>query len=241
MPHGDPLDVPHIEEQRMRQTAVALNSKGALLEGAVAAPESEEAPSAGVVICHPHPLFGGNMDNPLVLALQKAVVDRGLLSLRFNFRGVGNSEGPSTGGNREPEDVAAALALLRHWKGSAGSPRGRGRSKGPPALGVVGYSFGAAMAVAAIGRLKPARAFVLISPPVNVLDNPVLLRDKRPKLFLTGDRDRLVPGDSLRERVDPLPEPRELILVSGADHSWRGYEAVAAQHAAQFLARALGA
>jgi len=69
----------------------------------------------GVVVCHPHPAFGGRMDTPLVVALDDALAEAGLSTVRFNFRGVGASGGRGTGGRDEPGDVRAACAWLRAW------------------------------------------------------------------------------------------------------------------------------
>ena len=84
----------------MRQSAVSFKIKNKLgdldLEGVVAQPDAGLGPWPGVVMCHPHPLFGGNMDNNVVLAVTSALNDQGFATLRFNFRGVGNSEGEHT-------------------------------------------------------------------------------------------------------------------------------------------------
>ena len=212
----------------MRQTAVAFKSKGLTLEGVIAFPQGLSGPFPGVVVCHPHPLFGGNMDNSLVQEVCSALVREGFGTLRFNFRGVGNSEGSFTKGENEPEDVNAALSLMRNWP-----------DIDKRRFGLVGYSFGAAMVLNDISRYKTARALALISPPLTSLDHPKIENDKRPKLFIVGDRDRLVPHSALKAKVDSLSNPADLNIVPGADHSWRNYEAEAAHRTARFLVGAL--
>ena len=101
----------------MRQSSIAFDTKVLTLEGVVASPVGASGSLPGVVVCHPHPLFGGSMDNPLVLGVCQALVDEDFVALRFNFRGVGKSEGSFTGGEKEPEDVRAALGLLEQWPG----------------------------------------------------------------------------------------------------------------------------
>ncbi|HUG55875.1 MAG TPA: alpha/beta family hydrolase [Candidatus Limnocylindrales bacterium] len=100
------------------------------LEATLRVPDG--APGAIVVIAHPLPTHGGTMRNPLVASIARACADRGWYALRFNFRGVGDSAGEWTGGEREPEDVAAAVA------------HANALAPGLP-LGAVGYSFGALM------------------------------------------------------------------------------------------------
>ena len=100
---------------------------------------------------------------------------------------------------------------------------------------MVGYSFGASMVLTGLSRYRAAKGFVLISPPLNALESPLVARDKKPKLLIVGDRDRLTPYASLKEMVDSLPSSVGLSMVPGADHSWRGHEAEAAQQTTRFL------
>ncbi len=212
----------------MRQTSVAFKSKGLVLEGVIALPRGLTGPFPGVVVCHPHPIFGGNMDNGLVQEVCSTLVREGFGTLRFNFRGVGNSEGSFTKGERETEDVSAALSLLRDW-----SDTDKRR------FGLVGYSFGASMVLNGISRYKAAKALAFISPPLTSLDHRKVESDKRPKLFIVGDKDRLVPYSALKDKVDSLPNRADLKIVPGADHSWRDHEAEAAYQTARFFAGAL--
>ena len=218
----------------MRQSAVAFKCGHLTLEGVVASPQEISATLPGVVVCHPHPLFGGDMNNSLVLALCQELVEAGFVTLRFNFRGVGNSDGSFTKGEEEQEDVGAALRFLGQWPGVKRRH-----------LGLAGYSFGASVVLSGLSRYKGVGALVLISPPLTALDHPGVGRDRRPKLFIVGDSDKLVPYSSLKEKVSALqehsPELRKptgsvgLQVVKGADHAWLGYEAEVAQQASQFF------
>jgi alpha/beta superfamily hydrolase len=175
------------------------------LEGALHLPERTPAP--GVVVCHPHPLYGGDMDNNVVMTACRSLNERGIAALRFNFRGAGNSEGEHDGGDAETEDVRAALAHLSSLP-EIDNDR----------IGLIGYSFGAIVASeVASGDL---RAFGLISPPVEFAD--IRLAWGCPALIVGGDMDHLAPPERL-EIVAQAPGV-EVFLVSGADHSWWGCE-----------------
>src|SRR5687768_18050842 len=121
---------------------------GITLEGALALPPGAEA---GVVICHPHPRYGGDMDSPVVLTAIDACMGQGLATLRFNFRGVGDSGGGWDEGRGERDDVRAALAHLRGLLGS------------PARVGLAGYSFGAAMSAAVAAGGEPLAGLALIA------------------------------------------------------------------------------
>jgi uncharacterized protein len=137
-----------------------------------------------VVVCHPHPAFGGRMDNPLVVALADACAAGGFSTLRFNFRGLDGSEGIPTGGLAEHEDVAAAIAWMR--------------ARGAPHVALVGYSFGALMAARALADGAEVAAFAAVGFPTTILGHApdrvaVVERalDRRvPWLFLAGDADQ---------------------------------------------------
>ena len=212
----------------MRQTAISVKSKGAELEGILASPQGLVGTCPGVVVCHPHPHLGGSMDSPVVTALCQELVGQGFVSFRFNFRGVGGSEGVFTNGDLEQEDVRAALGFLRHW------PQvDRGR------VGLAGISFGAAMILSGISSYKAGKSFVLVSPSMASVDRPALLKDRRSKLVLVGDQDKLVPHDVLKDKVELMGPASQFSLVPGAAHSWRGYESHAAEVATRFFAATL--
>ena len=167
------------------------------------------APAA--VVCHPHPAFGGRMDNPLVVALGDACAAAGFSTLRFNFRGLDGSEGTPTGGTREHEDVAAAIAWCRAQRA--------------PRVALVGYSFGALMAARAIADGAEVAAFAAVGFPTTILGHApdrvaVVERalDRRvPWLFIGGDADQFCEIDRLRAWVDARPWARSDVLP-GVSH-----------------------
>jgi len=172
---------------------------------------ANDAPCAALV-CHPHPAFGGTLHNKVVYHAMKAMNDRaqglGWPVLRFNFRGVGRSQGTHDG-EAETSDVLAAMDWLE-------------RKYGLP-LVVAGFSFGAAMALRACSRLRhDVRALVALGLPANVpgpaYHYSFLRTLALPKLFLSGDRDQFATAAQLTEVVDAAAEPKRLELIRGADH-----------------------
>ena len=177
---------------------------GLVLEGVLAMPPE---PRVGVVLCHPHPLYGGDMDNPVVLAIAAACLDAGLATLRFNFRGVGGSGGAWDEGPGEQDDVRAALALLRERL----PPRGR--------LALAGYSFGAAMAAAVASAGERLAGLALVAPPLAArawepwdpsgLDGPWLV--------VAGSADAYCRTEALAALGGALPAAT-VTVIDGADH-----------------------
>ena len=197
----------------MRQSAVSFKAKGLNFEGVVAQPDGELGSLPGIVICHPHPLFGGNMDNNVVLAVAHSLVEQGFTTLRFNFRGVGNSGGVHSKGELESQEVLAALDLMRSWPGVNGRK-----------IGLAGYSFGASVVLGNASLHKKAVAFALISPPLRALENTPLKKSKRPTLIISGDQDKLVQFEQLQAALDAFSHQPSCQIVPGADHMWAGYE-----------------
>ena len=215
----------------MRQTAVDFfTSKRLSLEGVVAGPESPGERLPAFVACHPHPMLGGNMDNPVVTAVVRAADRDGLASLRFNFRGVGASQGTFSNGSEEQKDVKAGLEFLQVMPGI---DRAR--------LGLVGYSFGAAVVLNGLRRYKAARSLVLIAPPVSSVRQSRIRKDKRPKLFLVGQRDRVVPSADLQRALDDVRAPVQFAELPDADHSFSGREEEVAERVSEFLLQTLTA
>ncbi len=212
----------------MRQTPISFQSHGLALEGVIATPEGLAPPFPGAVLCHPHPALGGNMENKVIMALARSLDGAGIATIRFNFRGVGDSQGTFSQGQEEAQDVTAALDLFRVWRG-INSKR----------IALVGYSFGAQVILRGLGKFKSAEALVLLSPPISSFSRSLAGTDRRPKLFLVGERDRLVRSQALQEQVAAFPQPGGVEVMPRADHSWRGHEEQVAQRVARFLAQTL--
>ena len=212
----------------MGQSAISFKSKGLTLEGVVALPDGDAGSLPGVVICHPHPLRGGNMDNNVVLSVASALVQAGFATLRFNFRGVGNSEGEHTEGKMEAQDALSALEVFKGWPGVDGKR-----------VGVAGYSFGSRVVLETPGIHKKSKAIALISPPLQAVESTPLRKDKRNVLIIAGDQDGLVQSEGLEPALDGFANRPELHLVAGADHSWGGFEDQLAPKICRFFAEHL--
>ena len=198
---------------------LTLPSGDLTLEGLLHRPQA--APHPAVVVCHPHPLFGGDMHNSVVVAVSHALVDAGIAALRFNFRGVGGSPGRFGDFVGERSDAMAALAYLRQ---KAGVDATR--------VGIVGYSFGAAVALVAAD--EEVAALTAISPPdFGHVMRPATIRC--PALLITGELDDVAPPASVRALALTLGPQCQVKVVPGADHFWWDHEEKLAQTVAAFL------
>lgn len=175
------------------------------LEGRWDLPSGEAR--AAVVLSHPHPLMGGSMDVPLIRTISGHLCDAGVAVLRFNFRGVGDSEGRWSGGAAEIEDLAAAIGVC-----DAAHPR--------LPTGIAGWSFGAFTALRWQARADDGRRLVGIAPPIGItgglaLPAPAAL-PPADRLFVVGDRDQLTAVEELRAYAAACGARLE--VVPGADH-----------------------
>ena len=160
--------------------------------------------------------------------LCRALDDSGIATLRFNFRGVGGSDGSFDKGNGEQEDLKAAMDTFKNWPGVSGQR-----------IGIVGVSFGAVVALDVLAKAKGVRALVAVAPTLSGVRRSKLDKFKGAKLILVGERDRLVPAEELRSVVALLSPSVEYSVIPGADHTWNGYEGRAATQVAEFFARTL--
>lgn len=214
----------------MRQTSVSFPAEKLTLEGVVGWPEGASGRVPVVVVCPPHPTLSGDMEHPLVLALCDALDRRGMATVRFNFRGVGKSDGSFTNGEQEGLDVGAALRLAQRWPGCDGKR-----------LGLVGYSFAAAVILRSLDRVKSARALALIAPPPAAAAQFLTNIDQRTRVFLiAGDADRIAPADRLAGLVEASGSRAQIYVAPGIAHDWKGGEADASERVAGFLAGAAG-
>jgi uncharacterized protein len=190
------------------------------LEGLFWAPP--QTPAVGVVLCHPHPLYGGEMHNNIVSALADTLQQAGMATLRFNFRGVGRSGGEHGGGETEVEDVKAAVTYLLS-------------RQAVPTVVVAGYSFGSMVGLRAGAADPRVHKLIGVALPVGVGDPSFLLGASKPTLLISGDRDNYSPIPALQDLFAKLPEPKALVTVAGADHFFWGQEEEVAKAVVEFL------
>jgi alpha/beta superfamily hydrolase len=195
-----------------------------ILEGLTTVPESK-GPFPGVVVCHPHPLYGGEMNNNVVIPICQALAQASIASLRFNFRGVGASQGKFAEGIGEREDIVAAISYLSTLE-----------AVDKERIGLCGYSFGGAVSLEVAPADEMVKALALISPAVSTY--VPLKQYTKPKLIVCGGADQFVSIISLQRLAEELPPPNDFELVSGADHFWGGYEDKVAARVATFFANA---
>jgi alpha/beta superfamily hydrolase len=189
--------------------ATLTTADGVTLEARLAVPN---APRGGVVLCHPHPLYGGDMDNPVVVRLAEVSGELGLATLRFNFRGTGQSSGVHGHGHDEQRDVEAAREHLLTLVG-AGAP-----------VGLAGYSFGAAVVAAVAPRHPDLSGVILVAPPLARLEAErfaalEVLGERL--LVIAGSHDEICPADALARLRDLVPRAA-FQTVDGANHFFFG-------------------
>jgi uncharacterized protein len=164
---------------------------------------------AAVVLAHPHTEYGGTMHTKVVYQAAKALSRIGCAVLRFNFRGAGTSDGRFSNGPGEMADFRAALDFMAER--DAGVPRW-----------AAGMSFGAWIALT-VGAADPrVSTLIAIAPPLSRYDFEAVARSSKPKFFIQGERDELCPLKEMREFYARCAEPKELVVIDGADHLFDG-------------------
>jgi alpha/beta superfamily hydrolase len=211
-----------------RRVTFPATGDGPLLEGILHIPDGA-GPFPAAVVCHPHPLMGGRMDNTVAVAVCRELATRGWAALRFNFRGAGRSEGSFDEGRGEMDDVSGAVDFL-----SAQAAADAGR------LAIAGYSFGAEVGLRHAARDPRISWLVGIALVREHYTDPFLDADSRPKLFIAGEHDPWAPPGALREYVARLNPPKTVHVIPGTDHFFAGREAEVAGLIAAFLSHPLG-
>ena len=187
---------------------VIINGPEGRLEGRYHHAPARNAPLA--LLLHPHPLHGGTMKNRVIQCLFQSFQRRGFSVLRFNFRGVGRSQGTFARGEGELADAAAALDWMQTINADA------------PATWIAGYSFGAWIGMQLLMRRPEISGFVSIAPPANAYDFTFLAPCPSSGLIVHGDADEVVPRPDLQKLLDRLSHQRGIKIdfadVPGADH-----------------------
>ena len=193
------------------------------LQGIWHVPEGT-GPFPAVVVCHPHPLYGGDMTNNVVVAICEALLHSSIAVLRFNFRGVGQSRGSFGGGIAEQEDLRAALQYIRS------SPDVDSRK-----IGLAGYSFGAAMVLSAALGDEEMHYLALVSPMTSDATFEQLQRFDGSKLVIIGESDTMLPVSWYQHYSGEGSGILQCDVVPGADHFWFGHEGEITSRVSRFF------
>ena len=182
--------------------------------GALEARLEDPVPTGGAhavvgVVCHPHPLHGGTLQNKVVHTCARAMQEAGAATVRFNFRGVGRSAGRYDAGAGELDDALAVVDWAR-------------RRFQCDALWLAGFSFGAAVALQAAVRGARPRRLVTIAPPVGRIITEPVARPDCAWLIVQGDRDELVDVEAVRRWASEFEPAPELLVVADAEHFFHG-------------------
>jgi uncharacterized protein len=190
----------------MAQKRALFEADGLKLEGLL-----EELPGEkGVVITHPHPLYGGTMHNNVVKAVAHAYQEKGYSTLRFNFRGVEKSGGDFDNGVGEQEDVKAALKYLLDLDKKQ--------------LDLAGYSFGAWVNALGLPKFDETQRLIMVSPPVSFIDFSFLQYSPKIKLVICGTRDEIAEYKKVEKMLPKWNDQAVSRVIQGADHFYSGYE-----------------
>lgn len=203
------------------QESIQFQSGDLQLEGVLHRPPGD-GPFPGVVVCHPHPLYGGDMFNNVVLAVCRAMTGVSIAAMRFNFRGVGKSAGSFSEGVGEQQDVMAALTFLSSLD-YIDSAR----------IGLAGYSFGAAVSLPVSLQDDHVQALALVSPPFSTSEWESIQSHSKPTLILGGTEDEFFVAPQ------SLPSQSQCDLIPGADHFWWGHEGILESRISAFFCTVL--
>jgi len=171
----------------------------------------EASGNKSVVIAHPHPLYGGSMYNNVVEAVRDAYHEIGYTTVRFNFRGVGESTGIYEDGVGEAKDLKAVFNYVKE-------------ELKKEIIAISGYSFGAWIVASCLKEMDKVDHVILISPPVSMIDFSFLKEDRRIKLVITGSNDYIAPKEKLKDLVKLWNPDTRLHVIDGSDHFYWGYE-----------------
>jgi alpha/beta superfamily hydrolase len=186
------------------ETEISFLSETYEIEGLL----EKNSPEQGVIVTHPHPLYGGDMYNPVVDTLVAAYQQKGYTTLRFNFRGTGSSQGYFDDGKGEQQDVLAAFSILLEM--------------GIEKIDLAGYSFGAWVNAQISRKDLPYTDTVMVSPPIGFMAFDGVTSISNLKLVVTGSRDDIAPPGLIQKALPGWNSTAEFEIIDGADHFYSG-------------------
>jgi len=176
-----------------------------------------------VLICHPHPQYGGNMHNNVVSGVYNKLIKNGVPCLRFNFRGVGKSTGTHSGGIGELSDVKVCIDYLID-------------EKNHERIIICGYSYGAAIGCSVINHTDNIIGYIAISFPFDFIGSKYrdLSQSNKPKLFIQGNQDTIASYERFEENYNFYNDPKKKEIINGADHFYWNFEEHVAEKVFEF-------
>ena len=230
--------MPSAEMSRPVVEGVRFSTADHVLEGELAYPEDRDTPLGAVVLAGSHPLLGGNMHNNVVRGLGDGLAERGWATLRFNYRGVGRSEGPRVDVARhmaefwQTSHVSGEMDLWQDVQGAVDFMRATLDPSLP--LVLIGYSFGCAL-LPAVGRAANPAALIAVAPPLGKHDYSNFADSRCPLLAIVSEDDFTLEHPRLKAWFDTLPEPKRLVQKASDNHFFRGHEPWLVETASAFL------
>jgi len=208
---------------------VIFNGPEGRLEGRYHHAKRPNAPVA--LLLHPHPQYGGTMNNKVVYTLYQTFVRRGFSTLRFNFRGVGRSQGRFDNGQGELSDAASALDWMQ-----AHNPN-------TTACWIAGFSFGAWVGMQLMMRRPEIRGFISVAPPASLHDFSFLAPCPASGMILHGDKDEVIPQASVDKLAQKLQKQKNIKIdyrvIAGSDHFFQDHIDDLNKHVNDYLDKAL--
>lgn len=192
---------------RVETSNVSIDGPAGRLEGVVETPPTTYSDAVGVV-CHPHPLYHGTMNNKVVHTIARAVNLLGRPAVRFNFRGVGASQGAYAEGEGEAQDALAVIEWARYqWPAAE--------------LWLAGFSFGGFVALKCASQAAPA-CLITVAPPIHRFSVADIQGPSCPWLIVQGEEDELVPSDAVADWASGIRPSPQLELMEETDHFFHG-------------------
>jgi uncharacterized protein len=205
----------------LQREKLIIEGPAGALESVVEVPAAIGEITAVAVICHPHPLFGGTLDNKVVYTLARAFQEAAIATVRFNFRGVGKSAGKYAEGDGETQDAVAVMAYAQtRWPEAA--------------VYVAGFSFGAGVALRATAKMN-TRGLVTVAPALSYISLDNVQVPDCPWLVIQGEADELVDAKSVQRWSQNMQPSPELILLPGVGHFFHGCLDVLRAHVEKFI------
>ncbi len=186
------------------EETVTIHCNNVRLEGLL----NQQSFERGVVVTHPHPLYGGNMENPVVEQIAQSYFEKGFTTLRFNFRGTGKSSGMFDNTVGELDDVRAALEYLKEL--------------GIIDLVLAGYSFGARINASVVSSGYGLKDHIMVSPPLGFMSFEDVVSMPSTGLILTGAKDDIAPPKMVQAAINRWQITPQFEVVEGCDHFYTG-------------------